>query len=83
MVIAEEDGQIVAADGTSITVEYKTLGRKVYRLLKFERSNQDTCINQKPRVIRATRSARATSWPTVRPPRTVSWPWARTWSWPT
>ena len=51
MVIAEEDGQIVAADGTSITVEYKTLGRKVYRLLKFERSNQDTCINQKPRVI--------------------------------
>ncbi len=51
MIIAEEDGQIVAVDGTSITVEYKTLGRKVYRLLKFERSNQDTCINQKPRVI--------------------------------
>ncbi len=51
MVIAEEDGQVVAADGTSITVEYKTQGRKVYRLLKFERSNQDTCINQKPRVI--------------------------------
>jgi DNA-directed RNA polymerase subunit beta len=51
MVIAEEDGVVVAADGTSITVEYKTLGRKVYRLLKFERSNQDTCINQKPRVV--------------------------------
>ena len=51
MVIADEDGEIVGADGTSITVEYKTLGRKVYRLLKFERSNQDTCINQKPRVI--------------------------------
>jgi DNA-directed RNA polymerase subunit beta len=50
MVIAEEDGQVVGADGKSITVEYKTLGRKVYRLLKFERSNQDTCINQKPRV---------------------------------
>ena len=27
-----------------------TLGKKVYKLLKFERSNQDTCINQKPRV---------------------------------
>ena len=50
MIIAEDDGQVVAVDGTSITVEYKTLGRKVYRLLKFERSNQDTCINQKPRV---------------------------------
>ena len=51
MIIAEDDGPVVAVDGTSITVEYKTLGRKVYRLLKFERSNQDTCINQKPRVI--------------------------------
>jgi DNA-directed RNA polymerase subunit beta len=50
MIIAEEDGQITALDGTSITVDYKTMGRKVYRLLKFERSNQDTCINQKPRV---------------------------------
>ena len=26
-------------------------GRKVYRLAKFRRSNQDTCINQKPRVV--------------------------------
>ena len=33
-----------------IAVDYKTLGKKVYKLLKFERSNQDTCINQKPRV---------------------------------
>ncbi|HTY73547.1 MAG TPA: DNA-directed RNA polymerase subunit beta [Actinomycetes bacterium] len=50
MIIAEEDGQVTALDGTSITLDYKTKGRKVYRLLKFERSNQDTCINQKPRV---------------------------------
>src|SRR4029078_10036358 len=50
MVIAEEDGQVVSVHGTNITVEYKTKGRKVYRLLKFERSNQDTCINQKARV---------------------------------
>ena len=34
--------------GDSITVMYKTLGRKVYRLAKFRRSNQDTCINQRP-----------------------------------
>ncbi len=33
-----------------ITVEYKKQGKKILRLLKFERSNQDTCINQKPRV---------------------------------
>ena len=50
MIIAEEDGEVVTVDGTSIAVEYKSAGRKVYRLLKFERSNQDTCINQKPKV---------------------------------
>ncbi len=48
MIIAEEDGTIADVDGNSITVEYKTLGKKIYRLLKFERSNQDTCINQRP-----------------------------------
>ncbi len=48
--VAEEDGVVTEADGKSITVEYKKSGKKVYRLLKFARSNQDTCINQKPRV---------------------------------
>ena len=50
MVIAEDDGVITELDGRSMTLEYKKLGKKVYRLLKFERSNQDTSINQKPRV---------------------------------
>ena len=36
--------------GRPITVDYKTQGRKVHRLPKFRRSNQDTCINQLPRV---------------------------------
>ena len=50
MVVALEDGVVTDVDGTQITVEYKTLGKVVTRLLKFERSNQDTSINQKPRV---------------------------------
>jgi DNA-directed RNA polymerase subunit beta len=50
MILAEDDGVVVEVDGDAVTVEYKTMGRKVYRLLKFERSNQDTCINQKARV---------------------------------
>jgi len=50
MIMAEEDGTITEVDGNAITVHYKNLGRTVYRLLKFERSNQDTCINQKPIV---------------------------------
>ena len=50
MVLADDDGVVSEVDGNAITVEYKAAGRKVYRLLKFERSNQDTCINQKPCV---------------------------------
>jgi DNA-directed RNA polymerase subunit beta len=48
--VAPDDGVVIEADGRQLTVEYKTLGRKIHRLLKFDRSNQDTCINQKPRV---------------------------------
>ena len=51
MVIAEDDGVVTELDGRSMTLEYKKLGKIVYRLLKFERSNQDTSINQKPRVV--------------------------------
>ena len=51
MVIAEDDGVVTDLDGRSMTLEYKKLGKVVYRLLKFERSNQDTSINQKPRVV--------------------------------
>ncbi|MFT7474061.1 MAG: DNA-directed RNA polymerase subunit beta [Verrucomicrobiales bacterium] len=50
MVIAEDDGVVTELDGRSMTLEYKKLGKVVYRLLKFERSNQDTSINQKTRV---------------------------------
>ena len=50
MILATDDGVVAEVDGNAITVEYKSQGRKVYRLLKFERSNQDTCINQKPFV---------------------------------
>ena len=50
MVIAEDDGVVTELDGRTMTVEYKKLGKVVYRLLKFERSNQDTSINQKTRV---------------------------------
>ncbi|NNE74167.1 MAG: DNA-directed RNA polymerase subunit beta, partial [Acidimicrobiales bacterium] len=50
MVIAEDDGVVAELDGRTMTIEYKNLGRKTYKFLKFERSNQDTCINQQPLV---------------------------------
>jgi DNA-directed RNA polymerase subunit beta len=50
MIIATDDGVIAEVDGRTITVEYKKQGRVSYRLHKFERSNQDTSINQRVRV---------------------------------
>ncbi|MBV6510060.1 MAG: DNA-directed RNA polymerase subunit beta [Acidimicrobiales bacterium] len=50
MVIADDDGSVTEVDGDSITVEYRKSGKQVKRLHKFERSNQDTSINQKPLV---------------------------------
>jgi DNA-directed RNA polymerase subunit beta len=50
LILAEDDGTIVDVAGESIIVDYKTLGRRTHRLSKFRRSNQTTCINQKPLV---------------------------------
>ncbi|WP_421122026.1 DNA-directed RNA polymerase subunit beta [Aquihabitans daechungensis] len=50
MIIATDDGEILEVDGTLIKVAYKSQGNVTYKLNKFERSNQDTCINQRPIV---------------------------------
>ena len=50
MILAAEDGVVLEVDGGQIVVEYKKAGRVTHRLHKFERSNQDTCINQRPAV---------------------------------
>jgi DNA-directed RNA polymerase subunit beta len=52
MIIAEGNGVIAEISGIIMKVEYegKRLGTKEYRLKKFQRSNQDTCVNQKPLV---------------------------------
>ena len=50
MVLAEDDGTVVELDGDHIVMDYKKLGQKTIRLKRFERSNQDSCISQKPRV---------------------------------
>ncbi len=51
MILADEDGTVVSVDGNAIVVDYKKAGKTTYRLHKFERSNQNTCINQKPQVF--------------------------------
>lgn len=48
---AEEDSEVKYVSGSEIILKGLETGKeKKYRLLKFFRSNQDTCINQKPLV---------------------------------
>ena len=50
MVIASGNGTVVEVDGDRIVVDYADSGPTEIRLRKFERSNQDTCVSQKPLV---------------------------------
>jgi DNA-directed RNA polymerase subunit beta len=51
LIQATDDGEVIEVTGATITVQYKTEGRRTYKLAKFRRSNQDTCINQRPNVV--------------------------------
>jgi DNA-directed RNA polymerase subunit beta len=58
MILATEDGTVLEVDGRSIVVDYKKAGKTTYRLHKFERSNQDTSINQRARVAEGQKVAK-------------------------
>ncbi|NMA93684.1 MAG: DNA-directed RNA polymerase subunit beta [Clostridiales bacterium] len=51
VVLAENAGTVTYVDSTRIVVEREDgEGKDTYKLLKFKRSNQGTCINQRPIV---------------------------------
>ena len=49
-ILAEDKGTVISVDATRITVKYENLGIKDHKLIKFGRSNQGTCFNQRPIV---------------------------------
>ena len=48
--LALGDGTVTRVTARDVTINYDELGEKTHRLIKFMRSNQGTCINQKPIV---------------------------------
>ena len=54
VVVAEADGEITSVTGNSITVKERT-GIRNYQLRKYQRSNQSTCIDQRPAVVKGQR----------------------------
>ena len=49
-VVAEDDGVVTRVSATDISVRYDSGESKTYTLTKFARSNQGTCVNQRPNV---------------------------------
>jgi len=49
-VLAEGDGTVTRVDAQHVSVRYDAGETKDYKLIKFARSNQGTCINQRPIV---------------------------------
>ena len=48
--LALDSGVVTRVSADSVTVKYDHLGEKTLRLIKFLRSNQGTCVNQRPIV---------------------------------
>jgi DNA-directed RNA polymerase subunit beta len=54
LVVAAEDGEVVSVTGRQIVVQ-SSKGRRTYPLRKYNRSNQSTCIDQHPIVVKGQR----------------------------
>ncbi|NTW08748.1 MAG: DNA-directed RNA polymerase subunit beta, partial [Anaerolineaceae bacterium] len=54
VVVAEEDGEVLSVTGKDIVVKSGS-GSRTYSLRKYSRSNQSTCIDQRPAVVKGQR----------------------------
>ena len=54
-VVAKEDGVVERVDATEIQIRDDNGGLHKYEILKFKRSNQSTCVNQRPIVSKGER----------------------------
>ena len=50
VIMAEEDGEVLSATSNFLTLRYQSGREERYPLMKFVRSNQGTCISQRPLV---------------------------------
>ena len=52
VVLAEENGEVVSVTGSKIVIKERKGGLHSYQLRKYQRSNQSTCIDQRPSVVK-------------------------------
>ncbi len=52
VIVAETDGDVVSVTGSAIVLRDKDGHLHTYHLRKYQRSNQSTCIDQRPAVVK-------------------------------
>jgi DNA-directed RNA polymerase subunit beta len=52
VIVADADGEVVSVTGKEITLREKDNQLHTYQLRKYQRSNQSTCIDQRPAVVK-------------------------------
>ncbi len=52
VIVAEADGDVVSVTGSTIDIKEKNNTLRSYKLRKYQRSNQSTCIDQRPAVVK-------------------------------
>ncbi|MDX9864988.1 MAG: DNA-directed RNA polymerase subunit beta [Anaerolineaceae bacterium] len=55
VMVAEEEGDVVSVTGRKIVIRSSDGKLREYQLRKYQRSNQSTCIDQRPAVIKGQR----------------------------
>jgi DNA-directed RNA polymerase subunit beta len=58
VVVAKNPGEVVSVTGNQIVVQEEDGTRRVYHLRKYNRSNQSTCIDQRPVIFKGDRVER-------------------------
>jgi DNA-directed RNA polymerase subunit beta len=58
VILAEADGEVVSVQGNQVLVHELDGSERIYRLRKYQRSNQSTCIDQRPVVTKGQRIKR-------------------------
>ncbi len=51
VMVAEEDGEVTSVTGRQVLLRTAS-GVKIYNLRKYQRSNQSTCLDQRPAVVK-------------------------------
>jgi len=55
VVMAEANGEVISVTGRNVVVREEDGNQRVYSLRKYQRSNQSTCIDQRPAVVKGQR----------------------------